>query len=430
MITTPVRRIRLGIALAALLLLALRARVPEAVPHSVIFHTSPAGAGVILTFPGHRHETVGVSGVPIPAWRFSGTFKVTFSRPGFAPVDAGVTTASRLVEVGHFPYRGAPIPLPADSVASYLTLLPSWKQGLLALVGLVALVEAAAFGQQLKRLHGRLDALGELAPGHVYLSPGQEIAGGRYRIERIVGQGGMGVVYEASTPEGRRVAVKELLAMWANPQQEELARRRFAREAELLQRLDPHPGLVTLHDVFAEGPQDYIVMDLVEGETLADRLEARDAPFDTAEVAAWVRQLGETLSFLHRHQPPILFRDLKPANVMVQLDGTLRLIDFGVSRLLYPARVTSSCLKAIGSLGYGPPEQFSGSTDVRSDVFSLGATAYNLLTRRLPPLAGSPLSGLPAEPQRVLERMMAPSPEARYATVQEAVDAFCQGVPR
>ncbi|MHB2017206.1 MAG: serine/threonine-protein kinase, partial [Candidatus Xenobia bacterium] len=352
MITTQARRrITLGLALAGLLLAAAPARTPKALPHTVIFHTSPAGADVILTGQDGRHETVGLSGEPIPAGRFTGSFRVTFSHRGFGSVDAGETTAERLMEVGHFPYQGDPIPLPPESTLSYLTLLPPWKQVLLTAVGLLALGEAAAFGHQLWRLHGQVEAMGELAPGHVYLSPGQTIAGGRYRIERIVGQGGMGVVYEASTGQGRRVAVKELLAIWASPQQEAAARHRFAREAELLQRLEPHPGLVNLLEVFADGPRDYIVMDLVEGETLAERLATRGRPFGVAETADQVRQLGETLAFLHRHDPPILFRDLKPDNVMVQADGTLRLIDFGVSRLLYPASVTSSCLKAIGSLG-------------------------------------------------------------------------------
>ncbi|MFZ5916581.1 MAG: serine/threonine-protein kinase [Chloroflexota bacterium] len=218
----------------------------------------------------------------------------------------------------------------------------------------------------------------------------------RYQIVALIGQGGMGAVYEAHDLRlpGRRCAVKKthlppLLSAAAVAQ----ARRQFEQEARTLARLD-HPNLPKVSDFFSDDDSDYLVMDFVPGRDLHQIVQeaARQGRFlDETLVADWARQLCEALSYLHRQEPPVIHRDLKPANVKLTPDGFIKLVDFGLVKPVDPDDPrTLSGVRGLGSLPYLPLEQYAdveGHTDARSDVYALGATLYHLLTGQSPPSA-------------------------------------------
>lgn len=201
----------------------------------------------------------------------------------------------------------------------------------------------------------------------------------RYRVERRLNQGGMGVVYLARDRRlgDRQVAVKEMDPRGAGIGGQELSRDAFRQEATLLARLH-HPGLANVTDFFEHGGLQYLVMEYVAGETLSDRL-SRLGRVDEVQTLKWARELSAVLAYLHRQQPPIVFRDLKPDNIMVQPDGTLKLIDFGIARFFKPGQRSDTV--ALGTVGYAAPEQYGrGQTDPRADVYSLGVVLHHLLT--------------------------------------------------
>ena len=210
----------------------------------------------------------------------------------------------------------------------------------------------------------------------------QSVLSGRYVILRCVGKGGMGAVYQAADIRipGKTWAIKEMSdAAITNPLEKQEAIAAFRQEALMLARLD-HSNLPKVTDHFAEGGKQYLVMDFIEGETLAGRLEQEDGgPLPVDEVLDWARQLCDVLEYLHSQSPPIVFRDLKPANVMVTPEGTVKLIDFGIARLFKPGKAADTAF--FGTAGYAPKEQYGeGQTDARSDICALGATLHYLLT--------------------------------------------------
>jgi serine/threonine protein kinase len=205
---------------------------------------------------------------------------------------------------------------------------------------------------------------------------------GRYRLERILGEGASGRVYLArdTRERGRVWAVKELDYSGLPPDDFLEARQQFQREAELLKGLR-HPSLPAVADHFQEGPRDYLVMERVEGPTLEGLL--RSGPLPEARVVNLGLALAETLHYLHHRRPPIIYRDLKPANVMVTLDGGVKLIDFGIARSVRPGRAGDTT--AYGTPGYAPPEQYQGRTVPASDVYALGMTLLRAATLYEPP---------------------------------------------
>jgi serine/threonine protein kinase len=239
----------------------------------------------------------------------------------------------------------------------------------------------------------------------------------RYEILSLIGQGGMGAVYKAADRRlpGRLCAVKEIWTA-AGVTAETLAqsREQFLREASTLARLD-HPNLPKVSDYFtadpsragdhADGPlqvtapdvadlatsRDYLVMDYVPGQDLHQVVQEsrREGRFlQEREVLGWMAQLCDALSYLHLQDPPVLHRDVKPGNVKLTPDGRIKLVDFGLVKPLDaddPKTLTG--LRGVGSLPYTPIEQYAGDlghTDTRSDLYSLGATLYHLLTGHPP----------------------------------------------
>ncbi len=219
-----------------------------------------------------------------------------------------------------------------------------------------------------------------------------EILKERYKIRRIIGQGGMGSVYLADDLrlEGRLCALKEV---FHDPQLSEEARRQtreqFMREATVLARLD-HPNLPKVSDFFSIGERDYLVMDFVPGRDLSTlmtdaRLKGEFLP--ERDVLRWAAQLMDALEYLHSQQPPIVHRDIKPGNLKLTPDGVIKLVDFGLVKIMAADEVTVTVLQGRGTAHYTPLEQYGGDaghTDVRSDILSLGATLYHLLTNKPP----------------------------------------------
>lgn len=215
---------------------------------------------------------------------------------------------------------------------------------------------------------------------------------GRYRIRRIIGQGGMGCIYLADDLrlEGRQCALKEVehdKTLPAKMVQE--ARNQFMREATVLARLD-HANMPKVSDFFTNGARDYLVMDFVPGKDLRSlMLDAQEKKefLPEADVLDWAFQLSDALTYLHQQTPPILHRDIKPSNLKLTPSGVLKLVDFGLVKLLAPGEVTITILQGQGTALYTPLEQYGGDighTDARSDIYSFGATLYHLLTNHPP----------------------------------------------
>jgi serine/threonine-protein kinase len=214
----------------------------------------------------------------------------------------------------------------------------------------------------------------------------------RYKIRRIIGQGGMGSIYLAEDIrlEGRQCALKEVQHE-SSLSEDTLhqAQDQFLREAQILARLD-HPNLPKVSDYFSEGNREYLVMDFVPGEDLRTlMLAARRKKTFLAEreVLGWSNQLADALNYMHGQDPPILHRDIKPSNLKLTPSGLIKLVDFGLVKLLASEEMTITILQGRGTALYTPLEQYGGDTghtDVPSDIYAFGATLYHLLTNTPP----------------------------------------------
>jgi serine/threonine-protein kinase len=208
------------------------------------------------------------------------------------------------------------------------------------------------------------------------------VLNGRYEIVRKIGGGGMGAVYLASDKNlgGVLRAVKEMVQSYIEDEQQEKAVNDFKRESMLLTSLE-HQSIPTIFDYFFDEKEArfYLVMKYISGGDLALRLRAApEGRIDERSVTEWGIQIADVLDYLHNRQPPIVYRDLKPANIMV--DGNLgraMLIDFGIARWI---NKEEKGVTAVGTMGYAPPELFSGNVEPRSDIYSLGSTMFHLLT--------------------------------------------------
>ncbi len=224
------------------------------------------------------------------------------------------------------------------------------------------------------------------------LSPGTTLWS-RYRIIHLVGQGGMGAIYQAEDTrlEGRLCALKEIIPEPGDsPEHQEQIQAQFHREASVLARLD-HPNLPKVSDFFLYNGRDYLAMDFVPGQDLRELIEearSRGQFLPEERVLVWAEQLCNALEYLHSQDPPVLHRDIKPANIKLTPAGTIKLVDFGLVKLMVPAdNRTITILQGRGTVQYTPLEQYGGDTghtDVRSDIYSLGATLYHLLTAQAP----------------------------------------------
>jgi len=261
-----------------------------------------------------------------------------------------------------------------------------------------------------------------------HLQPGQ-VLHGRYQILRVLGTGGMSAVYEArdlNFPNVvRRCAVKEITIAPTKPlvlaQQREL----FEREANLLASLS-HPAIPKIYDFFNEEEYSYLVLELIHGEDLETILRRHGGPLPQSIVVRWAIEICEVLHFLHTRQPePIVFRDMKPSNVMLNEYGHIVLIDFGIAKIFRGEERGTM----IGTEGYSPPEQYRGIATPQSDIYSLGATLHHLLSG-CDPTKEAPFTfhqrplrqynpTVSSELEAIIMRALAYEASERFATAEE-----------
>lgn len=256
------------------------------------------------------------------------------------------------------------------------------------------------------------------------LEPGRLLAG-RYRIERRLGEGAAGTVWLARDMRLRGLvwAIKELDFNHLPRQEQAEALTLFNREADMLMRLR-HPSLPRVVERLSQDGREYLVMERVEGPTLESILAARGEPLEEPQVSRWGVQICQALEYLHGRTPSILYRDLKPSNVMVPQTGPIKLVDFGIARPLNPARPGDTV--AYGTPGYAPPEQYQGRACLQSDIYALGVVLFQMLTFQEPRQFGfvfPPIRRLNPEVSREMEELLARcldlDPARRPASAEE-----------
>jgi len=266
----------------------------------------------------------------------------------------------------------------------------------------------------------------------------------RYQIIDIIGQGGMGAVYQAIDQRlGNTVALKQTFFT-----DEELGRA-FEREARLLASLC-HPSLPWVSDHFVEGDGQFLVMEFIPGDDLAKLLKREASPFDCDQVLEWGYQLLDVLDYLHSHQPPIIHRDIKPQNLKLTDRGRIILLDFGLAKGAPQLLEHGTASSLFGyTLNYAPLEQIQHTgTEPRSDLYSVGATLYHLLTAKTPlgslsravaivsgepdplPPASEVNPLVPPAIAQVISQAMALRPENRHATAARMLEALRQACRR
>lgn len=265
------------------------------------------------------------------------------------------------------------------------------------------------------------------------LQPGQVLQS-RYRILGIVGMGGMGAVYQArdlhfpTVP--KLVAVKEMINMAQDQHLRESTMRNFERESEILATLS-HPAIPQIYDFFSFGDRAYLVMEFIQGKDLEAILNSTDSFLPVEQVRQWAIEICDVLSYLHHHQPePIVFRDMKPSNVMIDHHRRVRLIDFGIAKTFQMGQPGTM----IGTDGYAAPEQYKGLASPAADIYALGATMHHLLTRRDPRLE-PPFSfhkrpireinpNVPETLAAIVMRALNYNPEDRFASAEAMKQAL------
>jgi serine/threonine-protein kinase len=274
----------------------------------------------------------------------------------------------------------------------------------------------------------------------------------RYKIVELIGQGGMGAVYQAEDLRlaGRMCAVKEILPdLGAAPADLAQMQEQFYREASVLARLD-HPSLPKVSDYFTESGRELLVMDYVPGYNLKELVDEAKRQGDflpESQVLDWAVQMCDALSYLHGQEPPVLHRDIKPSNIKLTPRGTIKLVDFGLVKVLaVDDSRTVTVVQGRGTLQYTPLEQYGGDTghtDARSDIYALGATIYHLLTgappadakqRFLKPGALTPPrtvnSRLSGRTERAILHAMAMHPSERPGDVLQLRDELVVPAPK
>lgn len=271
----------------------------------------------------------------------------------------------------------------------------------------------------------------QLAPGTVLQN--------RFEVLRIVGSGGMSTVYLGRDRKFSAVqkfcAIKEMFATIGDPDTRRLTLANFEREANLMAGLE-HPAVPKIWDYFVQGHCAYLVIEFIRGKDLEAVMEATNGPLPEADVVSWAVQILEVLSYLHNQKPvPVVFRDLKPANLMLTPEGRIVLIDFGIAKVVQPDKRGTM----VGTEGYSPPEQYRGSAESRSDLYSLAATMHQLLTRSDPryevPFTFNerPVRKLnpacSAEVEAIIARALEYDINKRFATAEEMRDALLALLP-
>jgi len=207
------------------------------------------------------------------------------------------------------------------------------------------------------------------------------LIGGRYRVVKALGGGGMKLVYLAEDLRlaARKCALAEMVDTFTSAEAQKQAIGAFQREADMLAQLS-NEHIPRVFDRFSEGNHHFLVMEYIDGTTLEEQIKQHGGKLPPEPVVEVALQVLDTLEYLHRLQPPVIYRDLKPSNIMVTGDGQAKLIDFGIARHFQPL----SNATMIGTQGYAPPEQYRGKVETRSDIYALGATMHHAISGRDP----------------------------------------------
>ncbi|MBK6088756.1 serine/threonine protein kinase [Ruminococcus difficilis] len=249
-----------------------------------------------------------------------------------------------------------------------------------------------------------------------------------YQLTEYINRGGMSIVYLAENIRlGNRWAVKEIVK--TNDEYNRLYIDALIHEANMMKDLD-YPAFPRIVDIIEDDYALYLVMDYIEGKTLEEIL-FEEGPQPEERVIGWGVQLCDAMSYLHNQPSPIIYRDMKPSNVIMKPDGSLRIIDFGVARVFHPEKTNDTV--ALGTKGFAPPEQYVGQTDERSDIYALGATMRYLLTGVNPrsneavdyPALYAQM-GLSDKMIRILDKCTAINPADRYQTDSELCEALTE----
>jgi serine/threonine-protein kinase len=256
-----------------------------------------------------------------------------------------------------------------------------------------------------------------------------DIIDGKYEILKKIGQGGMSIVFLAMDKRlNKQWAVKEIRKE-ANGKHNEVIVQSLLAEANLMKRLD-HPSLPRIVDIIDNGDTIYVVMDYIEGEPM-DKIIFEYGAQPQDRVIEWAKQICDVLQYLHLQKPAIIYRDMKPANIMLKPDGNLKVIDFGIAREYKEQNLADTI--SLGTKGYAAPEQFGGKgqTDARTDIYCLGVTLYHLLTGKNPcepPYELYPIrywnASLSGGLERIIQKCTQLNPEDRYQNCTELMYAL------
>ena len=251
----------------------------------------------------------------------------------------------------------------------------------------------------------------------------------KYEVLKKIGQGGMSVVYLAMDKRlNKQWAVKELQKYTKNANNEVVIQSAIA-EANMIKKLD-HPALPRIVDIIEEDEVIYVVMDYIEGETLEYVVNNQGAQSQDL-VIDWAKQLTEVFHYLHTRTPAIIYRDMKPSNVMLKPDGNIKVIDFGIAREYKESNLNDTTY--LGTRGYAAPEQFGGKgqTDARTDIYCLGMTLYHLITGKNPmepPYEIYPIRywnpSLSGGLENIIEKCVQLNPKDRYQSCAELLYAL------
>lgn len=233
--------------------------------------------------------------------------------------------------------------------------------------------------------HSMTSKLPSNDPSMQHLQPGVVLAN-RYSIQDVIGIGGMGAVYRARDLHfpnvTKLVAVKEMIIQTRDPMVRQTIVQNFEREAHILVTL-AHPSIPKIYDYFTHEERSYLVLEYIHGKDLEAILNETQVFIPEAQILRWALELCEVLDYLHEHKPdPIIFRDMKPSNIMVNQDNHIVLVDFGIAKNFHSGQKGTM----IGTEGYSPPEQYRGDATPQADIYALGASLHHCLTRRDPRL--------------------------------------------
>ena len=256
----------------------------------------------------------------------------------------------------------------------------------------------------------------------------------RYQVMGTLGVGGFSSVYKARDMHfptvTRLCAVKEMVHVNRDPKIRQMATTSFEREASILATLD-HPSIPDVYDFFTESDRSYLVIEYINGRDVEALLSEQATTFPVATVIDWALQLCNVLEYLHSHEPnPVIFRDLKPSNIMLDRHQRIRLIDFNIAKLFH----TGLKGTMIGTEGYSPPEQYRGESSPPGDIYALGATLHHILTRQDPrteppfSFADRPMDAInpdvPAELEAIISRCLSYDAADRFQKVIELRQAL------